>query len=122
MLPNTGEEPYRAVGVEVNEAEILDVAARAQVSTAQDQYSKMYREVLSILHCLRHTFFSASQKQAFLPMASRESLFSNVITLVGKFSTSQRERLCDCANLTLGISMNECVDKPQVNNKVMKNE
>ena len=52
MLLDTGEEPYRAVGVVVNEAEILDVAALAQVSKAQDQYSKMYREVLSILPCL----------------------------------------------------------------------
>ena len=53
MLLDTGEEPYRAVGVEVNEAEILDVAARAQVSKAQDQYSKMYREVLFILYRLK---------------------------------------------------------------------
>jgi len=59
---DTGEEPYRAVGVDVNEAEILDVAARAQVSKAQDQYSKMYREALSILHCLGHAILFASQK------------------------------------------------------------
>ncbi|KAL0046372.1 hypothetical protein WJX82_010636 [Trebouxia sp. C0006] len=48
-----GEEPYRAVGVDVNEAEVLDVAARAQVSKAQDQYSKMYREA-RVIEDARH--------------------------------------------------------------------
>ncbi|KAL0030547.1 hypothetical protein WJX79_003580 [Trebouxia sp. C0005] len=48
-----GEEPYRAIGVDVNDAEILDVAARAQVSKAQDQYSKMYREA-RVIEDARH--------------------------------------------------------------------
>ncbi|DBA91162.1 TPA: hypothetical protein ACH3X1_016017 [Trebouxia sp. C0004] len=48
-----GEEPYRAVGVDVNEVEILDVAAQAQVSKAQDQYSKMYREA-RVIEDARH--------------------------------------------------------------------
>jgi len=66
-LLDTGEEPYRAVGVDVNEAEILDVAARAQVSKAQDQYSKMYREVPSVSHCLGHICSLTSWKQVYLP-------------------------------------------------------
>lgn len=40
-----GHEPYRQIGVAVNETQILDVAARAKVVKAQDLYSKMYREV-----------------------------------------------------------------------------
>lgn len=71
VLLDAGLEPYRAIGVDVNEAEILDVAARAQVSKAQDQYSKMYREVLSTLHgayialCISKPSISANGLQDF---------------------------------------------------------
>ena len=44
-LLGAGQEPYRQIGVDVNETQILDVAARAKVVKAQDLYSKMYREV-----------------------------------------------------------------------------
>ena len=78
---NTGEEPYRAVGVDVNEAEILDVAARAQVSKAQDQYSKMYREAHSILHCLGQICSLTSWKQAYLPTVGVMTLTLSVGSL-----------------------------------------
>ena len=72
VLLDTGEEPYRAVGVDVNEAEILNVAARAQVSKAQDQYSKMYREVHSIPH---HIFLCISKKSISVNSLHRQLVF-----------------------------------------------
>ena len=91
VLPDAGGEPYRAVGVDVNEAEILDVAARAQVSKAQDQYSKMYREVLSTLHgaCIALQL----KTKHFCQRPPGTNLFFNAVTPVGKFSTSHMELL-----------------------------
>lgn len=68
-----GEEPYRQLGVAVNEAEMLDATAMSQVARAKNVYSREYRAVS--LHTSTSYFLAA--------------LHTNVVQLVQQYlSTS----------------------------------